>query len=522
MRQRQSDQSRQRNPSGEHGEAVHHQRYGDQPVSKAADFALPIGYRTAAAGIILAAYALRLHHLGSDSLWFDEAGQALAALMPTLGRMIEVERTHVMAMPLDYLITRIAGAALHTSEFALRFPSAFWGVLTVALVFAYLTHCGKPAAGLAAAALLALSATHIRYSQEVRFYASLAFFYLLSTYLLFKALDTPSARNIAIVSIVASIGAYFHPFVLLALLNGYVYVLMSGRRIHRKASAVALVTISAILFLTFLPAYLYFDRPRSPRGLLEVSNGASLVELVGRGLEWGYTPLGVALLALAVVGVLSLRPRQNPHDMIVAATFVGLLAQIPAIIAADWFKGYFFASRQVFHLLPIAMILAGIGFVRAIDLLVTYAGAIHIALPRSVMTWGLSTLIAALAAVELVGYYDANRSDGREVAQQMISEQVHGDCVLVTPFYETGLYEYYLTHRFDRPDILGDLRPVYGSLADAITVCPPEHRIYLATSRKLRDRNQDDIRRLGFVLVDLPESQELEGAHYLYKLASGS
>ena len=489
------------------------------------------GQRAIAVAIILTAFALRLHRLGRDSLWFDEAGQVLAAIMPAISDMIAAERAHVMAMPLDYFGTRIAGAVLGLTEYSLRLPSAFWGVLTVALAYSFLRERKQPVAGLIAAMLLAFSATHIRYSQEVRFYASLGFFYLLSTYLLFQALDAPSVRNAAIVAIVTWIGAYFHPFVLLALLNGYAYVLIASlmdraidraidnRRANRKTSAVLLATVSAFLFLAFLPGYLYFDSPRSPRGLLEVSDGASLIALVARGLDWTFTPIGVAIMLFAAVGVLSLRPRQSREDRIVAAVSVGLIAQIAIIIAVDWLKGYFFASRQVFHLLPISMMLAGIGFVRSTDLLVDWAAPAHIALPRPAVAWGLSALLLALAAIGLAGYYDINRSDGREIAQQMISEQVHGACVLVTPFYETGLYGYYLTHRFDRPEILEDLIPVYGSLPEAVTVCPPQSRIYLATSRKLRDRNHEDISRLGFALIDLPGGQKAGGAHFLYQLA---
>jgi hypothetical protein len=73
--------------------------------------------------IILFGFCLRVYQLGNASFWNDEAGQALAATQTTISEMVTIIKSHAMAMPLDYFVTRIF-SKLGTTEFILRFPSA--------------------------------------------------------------------------------------------------------------------------------------------------------------------------------------------------------------------------------------------------------------------------------------------------------------------------------------------------------------------------------------------------------------
>lgn len=76
------------------------------------------------------------------------------------------------------------------SETALRVPALVAGLLTIVLTGVLGAQCGRPAAGLAAAAIVALSPWAIRYSGEVRGYGSLLFFILATLLCLERALES--------------------------------------------------------------------------------------------------------------------------------------------------------------------------------------------------------------------------------------------------------------------------------------------------------------------------------------------
>src|SRR5664279_2731165 len=81
--------------------------------------------------IMLLGLGLRLNQLGRDSFWHDEVDVAIAVQQPTLDGALAVARTHVMALPLDYVVDWVVGRAC-MSESCLRLPAVVWGILTLA------------------------------------------------------------------------------------------------------------------------------------------------------------------------------------------------------------------------------------------------------------------------------------------------------------------------------------------------------------------------------------------------------
>ena len=140
--------------------------------------------------IILLAFALRVHRLGSQSLWYDEAVTAQVASQG-LGELTRWTADDIQP-PLYYYVvaawTHLAGR----SEWALRLPSAFCGTLTVPLMWAVaLRLFGRGRSGrmaaLAAGLLAALSPLYVYYAQEARMYTQLTLLGLLAGYALFRA-----------------------------------------------------------------------------------------------------------------------------------------------------------------------------------------------------------------------------------------------------------------------------------------------------------------------------------------------
>ncbi len=130
-------------------------------------------------GLSLLAAGLRFFQIARQSLWVDEAFSVkYAQVFGPLGADDLLDNLHG---PLHALLLHLWSRTLGTSEAALRSLSALFGIATIpALHWAVRPSLGRDRA-LVAAALLALSPFHLWYSQEIRNYALLMFFVVLST-----------------------------------------------------------------------------------------------------------------------------------------------------------------------------------------------------------------------------------------------------------------------------------------------------------------------------------------------------
>ena len=114
------------------------------------------------------AFGLRAYRLGAESLWYDETVSVYLAAqsMPDL-----IAHTAGDIHPPGYYLllhgwTRLAGS----SDFAVAFPSFFFGMLLVALAYLLSNRLWGPRTGMLAALLVAVSPFNLWYSQEVRMY----------------------------------------------------------------------------------------------------------------------------------------------------------------------------------------------------------------------------------------------------------------------------------------------------------------------------------------------------------------
>ncbi len=125
--------------------------------------------------------ALRVFHLGDRSLWYDEAVTANTS-RGTLAQVLEETRqvsAPVIHPYILYLVEKIG-----TSPVAVRAPSVLASLLAVLLMLAMVRAKVSRNAALFSAAILAVSASQIRYAQEVREYSLAVLFATLLIYCL--------------------------------------------------------------------------------------------------------------------------------------------------------------------------------------------------------------------------------------------------------------------------------------------------------------------------------------------------
>ncbi|HEX2979055.1 MAG TPA: glycosyltransferase family 39 protein [Anaerolineaceae bacterium] len=426
--------------------------------------------------ILLLGFSLRLIELGHDSLWNDEVGVALAARAGSFSEMLRAAHNHVMAMPLDYAIVWLF-ARLNTSETFLRLPAAIWGSLSIVVAYGFFSRLSGRRVGLLSALLLALSPFHVQYSQELRFYASLVFFFLAASWALFKAIDEPSPAHWLIFTLVAVLGLFFHIYVLLVLVSGVVWLAIGAWNDGQTpARRMGFLRASAALLVAFLIGVVYFGAVYS-YDIPLVLEDPSLLAVIATGLGW--TPFypsstgislawGLACLVLEIVGIglfLIRRPRSAASAM-----FYGLLLQIGAIVAMNALKHYFIAPRQMIPFLPVLLFFAAY----ALDRLITRVES-ALRAPRSsglhaelsiLPTAVAILLISALSLPALRDYYRGDKGEAREIGEFLLKNAHPADTILVIPDFESQMIDYYLD---DLSGSQASAYQVYGAAWDQLS-----------------------------------------------------
>ncbi|MCU0515203.1 MAG: glycosyltransferase family 39 protein [Anaerolineae bacterium] len=166
--------------------------------------------------LLLLAAAVRLHHLGVQSFWYDEgvayghSQRTLAELIPALQRNVHVPGYFgLLALYEDFT---------GSSEFALRSLSVWFSLLSVALTYALGRRLYGVPAGLAAAAFVTLNTFSITYAQETRMYAMQAAVSAASMWLFVGFWRRPTGRNALYLGLCNALGLYTHVSYALVLL----------------------------------------------------------------------------------------------------------------------------------------------------------------------------------------------------------------------------------------------------------------------------------------------------------------
>ncbi len=145
--------------------------------------------------ILAAGFFIRLWNLGEESIWIDEAHTLRVAQLPFHDVLDSVSGD--IHPPLHFLLAKITVTLFGDSEFALRFRSTIFGVLSILVTWLVARRLFGPGTALVTALLLALSPFHIHYSQDGRMYALLALLSSLSFFFLLEMTRKASRRVVA-------------------------------------------------------------------------------------------------------------------------------------------------------------------------------------------------------------------------------------------------------------------------------------------------------------------------------------
>jgi hypothetical protein len=337
--------------------------------------------------VVLTALALRTYHLGTRSLWFDEALDAnisrgplteteegfRSSLLPhtpgesSLHRLLEDTRglnSAPVAHPyLLFLIQRVSHGAT-----AVRIPSVLASVLAVVIVLITEVGGGRTA-GLLAAALLALSSTQIRYAQEVREYSLSVLFAAMMLYYFLDAhragIDKRYRIGMYLVFLLSPVVQYGLALFAVGIVGAMLISWLVERPQIFQLSDL-LLTSSAIAsggiasyFLTLRdqfgprPPYLapnYFNPQTMGLTTFIVTDTKQLIQFVIPG------KMLTVIVAIAVLWLGYQWIRSRSYDAVIVATLTTVTVVVAAALAGVYPYG---GIRQCIFLAPVICLLAG-------------------------------------------------------------------------------------------------------------------------------------------------------------------
>lgn len=207
-------------------------------------------------GLVLAAtllaFALRALTLLSQSLWRDEVDALLFATRP-LPQLLAMFSEPGQNGPLFFLALRPWLALVGHSEYALRFPSALFGVLAVPLTYVLLRRMADLPVALAGAVLMAIAPYGVWYGQEAKMYALLTVLGPASLLAILWLREKHGWQPWAALYVVTSLAAYTHLLAALIIPIQLLWLVLVpwNERLPRRVAAA--ITYPVALVLPYVP-----------------------------------------------------------------------------------------------------------------------------------------------------------------------------------------------------------------------------------------------------------------------------
>ena len=430
--------------------------------------------RLGALATVMVGFALRLHALARESLWFDELLQLdiaqgpLSAIIPQL--------TRHTAVPLDYFIIHF-WIWLGRSDAWVRLPAVMWGVLTLPLAYQlgrsllglpggklkFALRGGK-VEGLLLMSLLAISPFHLRYSQEVRPYALVVLGVTLAGYAFWRLQETGRRRYLVGLQIGALIFSLAHifgvvifgPFFMVAGL-GLIFERNRKRALQALTGLLGAGLVVLALLLAMGWAQVLYHNTKNFGGALiepgkftvdaaEEANRSPAPQVDRFFITYEVlAPLGAGVAetslwlfnGLAGLGLVYLLVQKRYKLSLLLLLW--LLLPTALIVAFLVYRGEFFASRYIISSLPAYLMLLAVGI---------------LALPRWLkcaeprwLSAGALLLFSGLVWTDLAGgvqqFYQEHKKEDWRLVSQFLAQNAGPDDAIMVVNAESTLNWYY-------------------------------------------------------------------------------
>ena len=202
--------------------------------------------------ILAVAAAVRFYRIGAQSFWIDEI-LSLDASVASGGASFWERLLYNVHGPLHAVIIHLL-RSVSVSEGVLRAPSAVAGTLSVLLLYRWLVMLGRRDIALYGALFFALSPFNLYYSQELRFYALMVMFALITLMAYERFLENPSYRNGALLGLASAAATLSHFSALFLAAGLFIHLIVTGRM---KGRHLASGCIAVLVLLVLVSPWIY-------------------------------------------------------------------------------------------------------------------------------------------------------------------------------------------------------------------------------------------------------------------------
>ncbi len=417
--------------------------------------------------ICFAAFVLRVFRLEVQSLWYDEAFSVYLAHFDLA--TITARTAADIQPPFYYYLLHFWIALAGDSEFAVRFLSLFFGVLTIPLLFVTAHRLLDRQSARIAALLATLSPLYVWYSQEARMYTLITFLLLLSSYALWRALEQNDRRWWIIFALANIAAVYTHYFAFAIIAFQVLFVLVSSfgfpgfrlsnlkfENLQRAIAAFAAILLAFLPWTPFVIARLGQDASYW-RGALKLdealrhifinfTTGESVLEAQAQWLAAGW-------LVVLLVGLLArLSVRVPFNDPTIQRSNAGINFSVLYLIIPLTFLLLLFSRNPKFNARylmiasPAFFLLLAVGLAHASRITHHVLRFTFYALPFAFLLFTSAFAINNL-------YFDPafTKADFRGVARYIEKNIAPGEAIILTSGHLFPAFNYY--YRGNAPQV---------------------------------------------------------------------
>lgn len=389
-------------------------------------------------GIVLVAAVLRFYKLGEWSFWYDEVFtiNRTTAHFSGWDGMWERPFPSIIWFPVSLILTGQVFNSLGVDEFTARLIPALFGLLAIPAIYACARWLFGAGVGLLSAAILAVTPSHLFWSQNARFYTALMLFVMLALFAFFYAFERNRPGFIilgyglfylAVSERLTALLAF--PSLLIYLLLVYLFRLEKGPGYNRRNLLLVLAPYAGFVVLElFLMVTTGDSFMRNVAEVFGVNRGPSPFRLAYRIV----LDMGVLLsILMGIGGLYLLLTKQRAGFFLVSFA----LSPILALLLLNPFM--FTDERYVFMILPAWIILAAVAMRET-------AVRLNHAPQRILFALALPLLLLLSNAFTDMRYYQSNqghRLDWRG-AVALVADQAEDEDLVATN--RNSVADYYL------------------------------------------------------------------------------
>jgi hypothetical protein len=334
--------------------------------------------------IMAAGAVLRLYHLETPSMWWDEILVPLTS-SHGLSYILDFCRSAEMHPPLYYFFTK-AAMSVGADDFSLRLPAAALGLASIYLVYSLVRTRLDEDSALLAAAFLAVNGLHLFLSREVRPYALQLALLLIAFRLLLSLASTGRWRDMAGLLAVNAAMFWLHYFTFhIVFAQGVALALCWASRVA-PIDTKRLAAFCAATVILAAPVLLWFFMPSTGSRSIFADTQYSrwdvfalIRDYLGMAsffFEPAWARIAAGLLALA--GFVALARRDPALSLFCALIVLVPLVNVLALGKAAYFSPWHLAYATPFLALCMALAVKRLGGGKILAVLIAFSGAVYI------------------------------------------------------------------------------------------------------------------------------------------------